>query len=53
MPLLKCEKAKSQKGISKNISTEMKANPEMPQKQPVAIALSVAGKQRKKGKGKK
>lgn len=46
MPLVKGEKAKSKKGISKNIKAEMKAG--KPQKQAVAIALSMAGKSRKK-----
>lgn len=39
MPLMK---SKSKKGISKNIKTEMQAG--KPQKQAVAIALSVARK---------
>ena len=42
MPLIKGTKAKSKKGISENIRIEMKAG--KPQKQAVAIALSLARK---------
>ena len=52
MPLLKGKKAKTKKGISENIKREMDANPEMEQKQAVAISYSKAGKSRKKGKKK-
>ena len=44
MPLIK---SKSDKAFKKNISTEVKAG--KPVKQAVAIAYSVAGKQRRKG----
>lgn len=48
MPLVKGKEAKSKKGVSTNIRAEMDAG--KPQKQAVAIALSVAGKSKKKGK---
>lgn len=41
MPLLKGSEARSQKGQSKNISTLVREG--KPQKQAVAIALSLAG----------
>ena len=46
MPLIKGKKAKTKKGIAKNISTEVKAG--KPQKQAVAIAMSLAGKSKPK-----
>lgn len=46
MPLIKGAKAKTKKGFSKNVSTEMKSG--KPQKQAVAIAYSQAGEKRKK-----
>jgi len=50
MPLVKGAKAKTKAGIATNIKKEIKAgkNP----KQAVAIAYSVAGKSRKKKRGK-
>jgi hypothetical protein len=46
MPLLKGAKAKTKKGISENIRTEMHAG--RPQKQAIAIAMSEAGKSKPK-----
>lgn len=46
MPLVSGKKAKTKKGFSKNVETEMKAG--KPQKQAVAIAFSKA-----RGNGKK
>lgn len=52
MPLVKGAKAKTKKGITKNIKAEIKAGKRP--KQAVAIAMSVAGKSEpKKKKGKK
>jgi len=48
MPLNKGSKAKTKKGFSENIKTEMKAG--KPQKQAVAIAYSEADKSKKKPK---
>jgi hypothetical protein len=49
MPLVKGAKSKTKKGVSENIRREMDAG--KPQKQAIAIALSVAGKSRNKKKG--
>jgi hypothetical protein len=46
MPLIKGPKAKTKKGISKNISTEIKKG-KRPRKQAIAIALKLAGKSKK------
>lgn len=46
MPLVKGPKAKTKKGIAKNIKTEIKAG--KPSKQAIAIAFSIAGKGKKK-----
>lgn len=48
MPLIKGKKAKTKKGISENIKREIASG--KPRKQSIAIAMSVAGKSRKKGK---
>ena len=48
MPLIKGKAAKTKKGISKNISTEVKAG--RSQAQSVAIAMSLAGKSKPKKK---
>ena len=46
MPAVKGKAAKTKRGIAKNISTEVHAG--KPQKQAVAIAMSYAGKTKKK-----
>ena len=46
MPLIKGAKARTKKAIAQNIRKEISAG--KPQKQAVAIAMSVAGKSRKK-----
>lgn len=46
MPLVKGKAAKTKKGISENIRREIKSGKS--QRQSVAIALSVAGKSKKK-----
>jgi hypothetical protein len=48
MPLISGEKAKSKKGISENIRRER--NSGVPEKQAIAIAMSKAGKSKKKKK---
>lgn len=48
MPMVKGAKAKTRKGFSKNVETEMKAG--KPQKQAVAIAYSEAREKKKKGR---
>lgn len=48
MPLVKGRKAKTRKGFSENVKREMEAG--KPQKQAVAIAMSVAGKSKRKKK---
>lgn len=48
MPLVKGKKAKTRKGFSKNVETEMNAG--KPQKQAVAIAYSVARQSKRKKK---
>ena len=48
MPLVKGKAAKSKKGISENIRRERAAG--KPEKQSIAIAMSVAGKSKKKKK---
>ncbi len=50
MPLVKGPKARSKKGISENIRRERHAG--VKQDQAVAIAMSVAGKSKKKGRNK-
>jgi len=48
MPLNKGKKARTKKGFSENVATEIKAG--KPQKQAVAIAYSEANEKRKKKK---
>ena len=48
MPILKGQKAKTKKGISENISREIKAG--KPQPQAIAIAMSEAGKSKRRRK---
>ena len=48
MPLVKGNKAKTKKGISENIRREREAG--KPEAQSIAIAMSKAGKQKKKKK---
>ena len=48
MPLLKGAKAKTKKGISENISREIKSG--SPKKQAIAIAMNTAGKSKRKRK---
>lgn len=48
MPLMKGEKAKTKKGMSQNIKTEMEAG--KPKNQAIAIAFNQAKKMRKKKK---
>ncbi|CAB4128159.1 hypothetical protein UFOVP270_38 [uncultured Caudovirales phage] len=48
MPLIKGPKAKSRKAVSENIRREVEAG--KPQKQAVAIAMSLAGKSKKRKK---
>jgi hypothetical protein len=51
MPLVKGAKAKTKKGISENIRRERHAG--KPEDQSIAIAMSVAGKSKKKKAKKK
>jgi len=46
MPLVKGKKANTKKGIAKNIKAEIHAG--KPQKQAIAIAMSVAKKKKRK-----
>ena len=48
MPLVKGAKAKTKKGFSKNVATEIKAG--KPKAQAAAIAYSEAGEKRKRKK---
>lgn len=48
MPLIKGQKAKTRKGVGENIRRERSAG--KPEKQAIAIAMSVAGKSKRKKK---
>lgn len=51
MPMIKGAKAKTKKGISKNIQTERRAG--VPEQTAIAIAFSEAGKSKSKSSSKR